>query len=167
MKSHPLNLQTAFELEPKDWGVRRSSARLRKLPILNINYRHGSKLSTFPPFVLPERQYSKHEPYIPPTKPYELSLLAADLVVLARYLLKPDGRLVFFLPTVNEQYEEVDIQSLLCDGMVLVANSLQDFGSWGRRVRPFPPFFQDSTDMQCAARDYSEDNTRVLPSSVF
>ncbi|KAJ7925251.1 S-adenosyl-L-methionine-dependent methyltransferase [Mycena leptocephala] len=110
---------------------------------------------------------NKHEPYIPPTKPYELSLLAADLVVLARYLLKPDGRLVFFLPTVNEQYEEVDIQSLLCDGMVLVANSLQDFGSWGRRVRPFPPFFQDSTDMQCAARDYSEDNTRVLPSSVF
>ena len=78
---------------------------------------------------------SKHEPYIPPTKPYELSLLATDLVLLSRYLLKPGGRLVFFLPTVNDQYEEVDIQSMLCDGMVLVANSLQDFGSWGRRVR--------------------------------
>ncbi|KAJ7703248.1 RNA methylase [Mycena rosella] len=77
---------------------------------------------------------NKLEPYIPPTKPYELSLLAADLVVLARYLLKPGGRLVFFLPTVNEQYEEVDIRSMLCDGMLLVANSLQDFGSWGRRL---------------------------------
>ncbi|KAJ7725872.1 tRNA guanosine-2'-O-methyltransferase [Mycena maculata] len=77
---------------------------------------------------------NKLEPYIPPTKPYELSLLAADLVVLSRYLLKPGGRLVFFLPTVNEQYEEVDIQSMLCDGMVLVANSLQGFGSWGRRL---------------------------------
>ncbi|KAJ7084337.1 S-adenosyl-L-methionine-dependent methyltransferase [Mycena belliarum] len=76
----------------------------------------------------------KHEPYIPPTKPYELSLLASDLVILARYLLKPGGRLVFFLPTVNEHYEAVDIQTMLCDGMVLVANSLQDFGSWGRRL---------------------------------
>ncbi|KAK7057237.1 RNA methylase [Favolaschia claudopus] len=74
------------------------------------------------------------QPYIPPTKPYELSLLAADLVLLSRYLLKPQGRLVFFLPTVNEHYEEVDVQSMLCDGMELVANSLQDFGSWGRRL---------------------------------
>lgn len=74
------------------------------------------------------------QPYIPPTKPYELSALAVDLVCLARYMLKPGGRLVFFLPTVNEDYAEIDIHSLLCDGMEIVANSLQDFGSWGRRL---------------------------------
>ncbi|KAJ3984730.1 tRNA guanosine-2'-O-methyltransferase [Lentinula detonsa] len=73
-------------------------------------------------------------PYIPPTKPYELSDLAVDLVLLARYLLKPGGRLVFFLPTVTDQYEEVDIYTMLCDGMEVIANSLQDFGSWGRRL---------------------------------
>ncbi|KAF9501953.1 tRNA guanosine-2'-O-methyltransferase [Pleurotus eryngii] len=86
--------------------------------------------------------YSEHQaaprpadqPYIPPTKPYELSELARDLVVLARYLLKPEGRLVFFLPTVNDEYEDVDIHSMLCEGMKLIANSLQDFGSWGRRL---------------------------------
>jgi len=72
---------------------------------------------------------------VPPTKPYELSALAADLVVLARYLLKPGGRLVFFLPTVIDEYKELDLDSLLCDGMQVVANSLQDFGAWGRRVR--------------------------------
>lgn len=72
---------------------------------------------------------------MPPTKPYELSVLAADLVVLARYLLKPDGRLVFFLPTVIDEYKELDLDSMLCDGMQVVANSLQDFGAWGRRVR--------------------------------
>lgn len=76
------------------------------------------------------------QPYIPPTKPYELSHLAVDLVLLARYLLKPGGRLVFFLPTVTEDYQEIDIHSMLCEGMEVVANSLQDFGSWGRRVRP-------------------------------
>ncbi|KAF9010647.1 RNA methylase [Cyathus striatus] len=58
------------------------------------------------------------QPYIPPTKPYELSHLA--------YLLKPGGRLV--------EYEEVDIYTMLCDGMEVIANSLQDFGSWGRRL---------------------------------
>ncbi len=75
------------------------------------------------------------EPYVPPTKPYELSALATDLVLYARYALKPGGRLVFFLPTVTEEYEELDLQTMLCDGMEVVANSLQNFGSWGRRVR--------------------------------
>ena len=70
--------------------------------------------------------------YIPPTRPYELSDLAQDLVYLARYLLRPNGRLVFFLPTVTDEYQDVDIPT--CDGMEVVANSLQDFGKWGRRV---------------------------------
>lgn len=74
------------------------------------------------------------QPYIPPTKPYELSALAVDLVLLARYMLRPGGRLVFFLPTVTDEYEEIDVQGMLCEGMHLIANSLQDFGSWGRRV---------------------------------
>jgi len=78
---------------------------------------------------------SDDQPYIPPTKPYELSNLVKDLVVLARYLLKPGGRLVLFLPTVTDEYQEVDIHDMVCEGMQVIANSLQDFGSWGRRVR--------------------------------
>ncbi|KAI0268874.1 tRNA guanosine-2'-O-methyltransferase [Gloeopeniophorella convolvens] len=86
-------------------------------------------------------------PYVPPTRPYELSALATDLVALARHLLKPGGRLVFFLPTVTDEYSALDVDVLLCDGMVLVANSLQDFGAWGRRLitirkdtdREYPP----------------------------
>ncbi|KAH7921404.1 tRNA guanosine-2'-O-methyltransferase [Leucogyrophana mollusca] len=74
------------------------------------------------------------QPWVPPTKPYELSALVSDLVVLARYLLRPGGRLVFFLPTVTDEYEEVDIYSMLYEGMEVIANSLQDFGSWGRRL---------------------------------
>lgn len=48
-------------------------------------------------------------------------------------MLKPGGLLVFFLPTVNDDYRDVDIPR--ASGMELVANSLQDFGKWGRRVR--------------------------------
>ncbi|KIJ49558.1 hypothetical protein M422DRAFT_161287 [Sphaerobolus stellatus SS14] len=71
--------------------------------------------------------------YVPPTHPYELSTLALDLVLLARYLLKPQGRLVFFLPTVTDEYKEVDIPQI--EGMKVVSNSLENFGAWGRRVR--------------------------------
>ncbi|KAG9054588.1 hypothetical protein FS842_004721 [Serendipita sp. 407] len=64
--------------------------------------------------------------------PYELSDLTADLVLLARYLLKKDGRLVWFLPTPTEEYQDVDIP--VCEGMEVVANSEQNFGKWGRRL---------------------------------
>jgi tRNA (guanine10-N2)-methyltransferase len=70
---------------------------------------------------------------VPPTHPYELSMLAWDLVLLSRYLLKPNGRLVFFLPTVTDEYAEVDIPQM--EGMHVIANSLENFGAWGRRVR--------------------------------
>ncbi|KAG8812167.1 hypothetical protein FRC17_002165 [Serendipita sp. 399] len=64
--------------------------------------------------------------------PYELSDLTADLVLLARYLLKEGGRLVWFLPTPTEEYQDVDIP--VCEGMEVVANSVQNFGKWGRRL---------------------------------
>jgi len=95
----------------------------------------------FIPQIYPILYYRDVQQYVPPTKPYELSALAADLVILARYLLKPGGRLVFFLPTVIDEYKELDLDSVLCDGMQVIANSLQDFGAWGRRVRIIPLFY--------------------------
>ncbi|KAF9241534.1 tRNA guanosine-2'-O-methyltransferase [Melanogaster broomeanus] len=83
---------------------------------------------------LPSPRPNPDEAYIPPTKPYELSALITDLILFSRYLLKPCGLLVFFLPTVTETYEEVDVRTALCEGMELVANSVQGFGSWGRRL---------------------------------
>lgn len=63
-----------------------------------------------------------------------MSDLVLDLVQLARYLLKPKGRLVFFLPTVAEDYSPLDLP--VVEGMVLVSDSVQDFGKWARRVSP-------------------------------
>ncbi len=100
-------------------------------------------------------------------KPYELSELARDLVILARYMLKPRGRLVFFLPTVTEEYEELDIQAMLCDGMELVANSLQNFGSWGRRVGvPAAPVWRGITDATTAHHDTEGDGTSISASHL-
>ncbi|KAJ3484176.1 hypothetical protein NLI96_g5827 [Meripilus lineatus] len=104
------------------YGVRAGAKRLGRKKPLSV------------PASRPVQPRPDDQPYVPPTKPYELSALATDLVVLARYMLKPGGRLVFFLPTVTEEYEEVDIHTMLCEGMEVVANSLQNFGSWGRRL---------------------------------
>ena len=90
-------------------------------------------------------------------KPYELSELARDLVILARYMLKPRGRLVFFLPTVTEEYEELDIDSMICDGMELVANSLQNFGSWGRRVGSFWFIVKGGSSRAATVDNHQED----------
>jgi hypothetical protein len=143
--------------------VQNVSAGRKNVLICKIDHSPGlHSQSTAPGYLLGSISDGKfgHEsrdadqPYIPPTKPYELSSLAVDLVLLARYLLKPSGRLVFFLPTVTEEYAELDVQvrltrnesltkhlilmgyrqSMLCEGMEVIANSLQDFGSWGRRV---------------------------------
>ncbi|KAG5639118.1 hypothetical protein H0H81_006707 [Sphagnurus paluster] len=109
------------------YGVRAGAKRLGRKKELN-----EEQLKTFMEYRNNPRV--DDQPYIPPTKPYELSHLAVDLVLLAQHLLRPGGRLVFFLPTVTDEYAELDIQSMVCEGMEVIANSLQDFGSWGRRL---------------------------------
>ncbi|CAE7222933.1 unnamed protein product [Rhizoctonia solani] len=106
------------------YGVRAGAKRLGR--------KDGQEMRA-EPLVLQDGTLSHtHKTYVPPTKPYELSALATDLVELARYLLVPGGRLVFFLPTVTDDYAPVDVPQ--CEGMRLVANSLQNFGKWGRRL---------------------------------
>jgi len=78
---------------------------------------------------------NRHPDYIPPCRPYGLVALTRDLIALARYLLVPRGRLVFFLPTVTEEYQGIDIP--VVEGMrelKVGEGSVQDFGAWSRRV---------------------------------
>lgn len=73
--------------------------------------------------------------YRSPSRPYELINLTRDLVLFARWILVPRGRLVFFLPTVSEDYDAVDVP--VVKGMRELKwgeGSVQDFNKWGRRV---------------------------------
>ncbi|KAH8119569.1 RNA methylase [Phellopilus nigrolimitatus] len=125
---NPLRCGCLFDAIVTDppYGVRAGAKRLgRKTTDKRVRERN-------PEFE--EAQSKALMDFVPPTQPYELSALVADLVRLARHLLRPAGRLVFFLPTVTDEYAEVDVHALLCEGMEIVANSVQDFGSWGRRL---------------------------------
>jgi tRNA (guanine10-N2)-methyltransferase len=61
--------------------------------------------------------------------------LVYDLVLFARWMLVPGGRLVFFLPTVTEDWDDLDVP--IVQGMKEIkfcSGSSQDFGRWSRRV---------------------------------
>ncbi|WRT63816.1 uncharacterized protein IL334_000741 [Kwoniella shivajii] len=128
------------------YGVRAGAKRTGR--------KEGGKPLREEPYLLPDGTYShKREDYLPPSRPYELANLTLDLVQLARWLLVPGGRLVFFLPTVNEDYQEVDVP--VVEGMKelkIGQGSIQDFGKWGRRLITMektalddgpPPTFED------------------------
>lgn len=55
-----------------------------------------------------------------------------SLITYSLFLLKPSGRLVFFLPTETASYQDNDIP--IIPGMRMVSNSSQNFGKWARRL---------------------------------
>jgi tRNA (guanine10-N2)-methyltransferase len=61
----------------------------------------------------------------------DLIEFAATFLVVGYKYCNQSGRLVFWLPTLNEQYQPNDIPAH--PSFKLVANSQQDFGKWSRR----------------------------------
>ncbi|KAG1048226.1 hypothetical protein G6F46_003602 [Rhizopus delemar] len=72
------------------------------------------------------------EDYYPPTKPYEMSEVLDDLLKFSAQHLVLGGRLVYWLPTVVDDYSITDLPQHPC--MALVSNSEQNFGQWSRRL---------------------------------
>ncbi|GHJ88048.1 hypothetical protein NliqN6_4450 [Naganishia liquefaciens] len=110
------------------YGVRAGAKRLgRKV---------GRKKLITEPVMLPNGVWSHEAPgYIPASKPYEMVDLVNDLVMFARYMLVPGGRLVFFLPTFTEEWDPVDLPTI--EGMREISfgqGSAQEFNKWSRRL---------------------------------
>jgi tRNA (guanine10-N2)-methyltransferase len=68
----------------------------------------------------------------PQTVDYRMDEVIIDLMQFAATYLNPGGRLVFWLPTVTEEYSVTDIPTH--PQLDLVANSEQNFGKWSRRL---------------------------------
>ena len=77
---------------------------------------------------------------------------------------------MFFLPTVTDEYEEVDIDTMLCEGMEVISNSLQNFGSWGRRVEirlPVPDSESEADSFLCAVSHDQESDRQSIRTTDF
>ncbi|OLY83553.1 tRNA (guanine(10)-N2)-methyltransferase [Smittium mucronatum] len=84
--------------------------------------------------------------YYPPTCEYEMSDVILDLLSLANNLLTTGGRLVFWLPTVTNDYQDSDIPKH--PNLKLIANSEQNFGSWSRRLITMEKIIPSEFDIQ-------------------
>ncbi|KAI7944789.1 hypothetical protein MJO28_010484 [Puccinia striiformis f. sp. tritici] len=106
------------------YGVRAGAKRLGR--------KDESKLRS-EPYKLPDGTWSHEKPdYVPPSKPWEMSEVLDGLLLFASQMLKPNGRLVYWLPTASQDYNHSDLPHL--NGLKLIANSCQDFGKWQRRL---------------------------------
>lgn len=70
--------------------------------------------------------------YIPPKKAYELSDLLDDLLNFAANRLPVNGRIGFWMPTANDNYEINQIPQHA--NLELLYNLQQDFNEWSRRL---------------------------------
>ncbi|PVU94180.1 hypothetical protein BB561_002743 [Smittium simulii] len=84
--------------------------------------------------------------YYPPTVPYEMSDVIVDLLTFAATFLVVGGRLVFWLPTVTEEYSDSDIPTN--NHLKLIANSEQNFGAWTRRLITMEKILYQVPDLQ-------------------
>ncbi|KAF9133824.1 hypothetical protein BGW39_008867 [Mortierella sp. 14UC] len=98
-----------------------------------LGRKDATKQASEPRMAVNEGVYAHLLPdYVPPTKPYEMSEVVADLLMFAVKNLTRGGRLVYWLPTVTEDYTIDDLPTHPC--MELVANCEQAFGQWSRRL---------------------------------
>ncbi|KAL8286665.1 hypothetical protein RQP46_004193 [Phenoliferia psychrophenolica] len=129
LTQHPFRTGEIFDAIVTDppYGVRAGAKRLG---------RKDNRIEPYVPALIPGRESEgmphKMEDYVPPTHPWEMEDVIRSLITFSLYLLKPGGRLVFFLPTDNAEYADVDIP--VVDGLKLISNSSQDFGKWSRRL---------------------------------
>ncbi|GAA94401.1 uncharacterized protein L969DRAFT_89817 [Mixia osmundae IAM 14324] len=85
------------------------------------------------PRLMPNGVYSHlQDDYRPPSVGWEMSEVLQELLSVSLYLLKPGGRLVYFLPTEDAAYKDSDVPQLA--GLKLLHNSSQNFGKWSRRL---------------------------------
>ncbi|KAJ3018266.1 hypothetical protein HKX48_002997 [Thoreauomyces humboldtii] len=81
----------------------------------------------------------------PQTLPYEMPALISDLLSFSATHLVPHGRLVYWLPTLTDEYDVTDVPRH--PRMRLLANSAQVFGKWCRRLITMEKIGEEEEDV--------------------
>ncbi|GAA6052254.1 hypothetical protein JCM3770_007402 [Rhodotorula araucariae] len=128
MTQHPFRIGEIFDAIITDppYGVRAGAKRLGR----------GEGAKEVEPMVIRGREaegfHHQLEDYVPPSVGWPMEEVISTLITFALFLLRPGGRLVFFLPTSNADYSDLDVP--VVPGLAVVSNTLQDYGKWGRRL---------------------------------
>ncbi|TKA57830.1 hypothetical protein B0A53_00979 [Rhodotorula sp. CCFEE 5036] len=128
MTQHPWRTGELFDAIVTDppYGVRAGAKRLG---------REEGEREVLPQIIAGREHEGYHHQfhdYVPPSVGWPMEEVISTLITYALYLLRPGGRLVFFLPTDSAVYEDVDIP--VVPGLRTISNSPQQFGKWARRL---------------------------------
>ncbi|KAJ4143500.1 hypothetical protein NW765_000647 [Fusarium oxysporum] len=78
------------------------------------------------------KQHGMHPTYVPPKKPYSFLVMLDDILTFAAETLVDEGRLSFWMPTANDEDQEIPVPSHPYMGVVSVCT--QPFNKWSRRL---------------------------------
>ncbi|KAK4072104.1 hypothetical protein Trihar35433_4168 [Trichoderma harzianum] len=87
--------------------------------------------------------------YVPPKKPYSFLAMLDDILAFAADTLVDNGRLAFWMPTANDEEQEIPVPTHPCLEVVVVC--VQVFNKWSRRLityRRLPDSQVSSTDLE-------------------
>ncbi|GAA5837130.1 hypothetical protein JCM5353_007166 [Sporobolomyces roseus] len=128
MNQHPFRTGELFDAIVTDppYGVRAGAKRSGR--------EEGARqvLPTVVPGREKEGYHHQFDDYVPPSVGWPMEEVIVGLITYSLYLLKPGGRLVFFLPTNESEYSDIDVPEV--PGLKLISNTSQSFGKWARRL---------------------------------
>ncbi|PNP44125.1 hypothetical protein TGAM01_v203355 [Trichoderma gamsii] len=95
--------------------------------------------------------------YVPPKKPYSFLTMLDDILAFASDTLVDNGRLSFWMPTANDEEQEIPVPAHPCLEVVVVC--VQVFNKWSRRLityRRLPDSQVSKSDLEAHERQRAE-----------
>jgi tRNA (guanine10-N2)-methyltransferase len=98
------------------------------------------------------KQHGMKPTYVPPKKPYSFMVMLDDILDFAANTLVDDGRLSFWMPTANDENQEIPVPTHPYMEVVVVCT--QSFNKWSRRLITYRRL-PDSQVSQSALETYA------------
>ncbi|KAI1115311.1 S-adenosyl-L-methionine-dependent methyltransferase [Nemania sp. NC0429] len=94
--------------------------------------------------------------FIPPKKPYSFMAMLDDILNFATDMLVDNGRLSFWMPTANDEDQEIAVPTHPCLEVVVICT--QPFNKWSRRLITYRRLPDSEIDMSALAQRGKQDD---------
>ncbi|KAI1467679.1 tRNA guanosine-2'-O-methyltransferase [Daldinia caldariorum] len=104
-----------------------------------------------------KRSYQKPT-FVPPKRPYSFTAMLDDILDFASDTLVDDGRLSFWMPSANDEEQEIPIPTHPCLSVVAVCS--QVFNKWSRRLITYRRLRDSDVDVAALAQRKREEQVK-------
>ncbi|KAI1382952.1 tRNA guanosine-2'-O-methyltransferase TRM11 [Hypoxylon trugodes] len=104
-----------------------------------------------------KRNY-RNASFVPPKKPYSFTAMLDDILNFAADTLVDNGRLSFWMPTANDEEQEIPVPTHPCLNLVVVCT--QVFYKWSRRLITYRRLPDSEVDLSALAQRKREEQIK-------